>query len=86
MSALQSHQRALEIRVKVLGEEHPDTAKSYFNLGITQHASGDFLSALQSKQRALEIRVKFFGEEHPDTSRSYFNFNASGDFLSALRS
>ena len=73
MSALQSHQRALEIRVKVLGKEHPDTAQSYFNLGITQHASGDFLSALQSRQCALEIRVKLFGEEHPDTARRYFS-------------
>ena len=46
LSALQSDQRALEMRVKVLGEVHPDTAQSYFNLGMTQHASGDFLSAL----------------------------------------
>ena len=87
---LQCHQRALEIRVKVLGEEHPDTAQSYFNLGITQHASGDFLSALQSKQRALDIRVKLFGEEHRDTAESYFSIgvtqHALGNFSSALQS
>ena len=36
LSALQSHQRALDIRVKLFGEEHPDTAQSYVYLGITQ--------------------------------------------------
>ena len=54
---LKSDQRALEIRVKVLGEEHPDTAQSYFNLGITQHASGDFLSAHQSSIMSLRTEV-----------------------------
>ena len=74
--------------MKLFGEEHPDTARSYFNLAVTQHASGDFLSALQSHQRALEIRVKVLGEEHPDTAQSYFNLgitqHASRDYLSAL--
>ena len=67
MSALQSKQRALDIRVKLFGEEHADTAQSYFDLGVTQHALGNFSSALQSQQRALDIRVKLFGEEHRDT-------------------
>ena len=47
-SALQSHQRALEIRRKTLGENHPDTAASYDNIGCTQHVFGDYTSALQS--------------------------------------
>ena len=78
------------MRVKLFGEEHPDTARGYFSLAVTQHASGDFLSALQSKQRALEIRVKLFGEEHLDTARSYFSLavtqHDSGDCLSELQS
>ena len=53
MSALQSDQRALDIRVRLFGEEHPDTAECYVSLGLTEHASGDFLSGLQSHQRAL---------------------------------
>ena len=68
-SALQSKQRALDIRVKLFKEEHPDTAKSYFSIGVTQHALGNFSSALQSHQRALDIGVKLFGEEHPDTTQ-----------------
>ena len=37
-SALQSHQRALEIRRKTLGENHPNTAVSYNNIGVTKQA------------------------------------------------
>ena len=73
MSALESHQRALDKRLKLFGEEHQDTAQSYFNLGVTQHALGNFSSAIQSQQRALNIRLKLFGEEHQDTAQSYFN-------------
>ncbi|CAH3129484.1 unnamed protein product [Pocillopora meandrina] len=89
-SALQSKQCALDIRVKLFGEEDPDTAQSYFSHGVTQHASGDLLSALQFFQRALDIRVKIFGEEHPDTARSYLSLgvtqHASGKLSSALKS
>ena len=34
---LQSHQRALAIRIKVFGEEHERTADSYFSVGVTQY-------------------------------------------------
>ena len=67
-SALQSDQRALDIRVELFREEHPDTAQSYFNLGLTHHVLGNFSSALQSRQRALDIRVKLFREEKLDTA------------------
>ena len=33
-----SPNRVLLTRVKLFGEEHPDTAESYANLGVTQHA------------------------------------------------
>ena len=54
-SALQSHQRALDVRIKLLGEDHASTADSYHELGVTQNSLGDFTSALQSHQRALEM-------------------------------
>ena len=71
ISALQSHQRALAIRIKLFGEEHQSTANSYFGVGVTQHSIGDFTSALQSHQRALAIRIKLFGEEHESTANSH---------------
>ena len=36
-AALQSHQRALHIRIKLFGEEQQSTAFSYHSLGIIQH-------------------------------------------------
>ena len=39
-SALQSHQRALAIRIKLFGEEHESTADSYRELGVTQRKYG----------------------------------------------
>ena len=44
-SALQSKQRAPDIRQKLFGEEHPSTADNYRSIGFTQH------TLLQSKQR-----------------------------------
>ena len=86
--AIHSFQLALDIALGLFGEEHPDTAQSYFSLGETQHASSDFSSAVASFQRALKIRTKLFGKEHPDTAQSYFSLgvtqHAAGDFLSAL--
>ena len=46
-AALQSHQRALGIRIKLFGEEHESTADSYRTLGVTQHAVHDYQAALQ---------------------------------------
>ena len=87
---LQSYQRALDIIVRLFGEEHPDTTQSYFSIGITQRALGSFFSVLQTKQSALDIRIKLFGEEHSDTAQSYLSVgitqHSSGDFLSALQS
>ena len=34
-SATESHKRGLNIRQKVLGEDHENTADSYFKLGLT---------------------------------------------------
>ena len=40
--AVQSKQRALEIRIKLFGEEHQSTADCYYELGITKDKMGDF--------------------------------------------
>ena len=77
LSALQSDQRALDIRVKLFGEEHQDTAQSYFSIGVTQNAVDNISSAHQSKQCALDIRVKFFGEKYSDTVHSYLNLGVT---------
>ena len=69
--ALKSHQRALNIRLKLHGDEHPNTANSYYSIGLTQYHMDDYDSALKSHQQALNkltlnIRLKLHGDEHPE--------------------
>jgi len=63
-AALESHKRALHIRIKQCGEEHPKTADSYYLIGVIQFLMKDFTAAFESHNRALHIRIKRFGEEH----------------------
>ena len=58
-SALQSYQQALQIRFKLLGENHVNTAESYHEIGVTQHEIKDYKSALQSyqKQKAFQTTL-----------------------------
>ena len=72
-SALESHQRALDIRQIFFGKNHPETADSYTNIGYAQMELQDPTSALESHQRALDIRIMLFGENHPETAKCYDN-------------
>ena len=66
-SALQSHQRALAIRIKLFGEEHECNADSCREVSVTQSKMGDLTSAVQSDHRVLAMHIKRFGEEHEST-------------------
>jgi tetratricopeptide (TPR) repeat protein len=55
----------VQIRLKLHGEHHPETARSYWSLGITQREMKDYKSALASQQHALQIELKLFGENLP---------------------
>ena len=44
VEALESEKSALDIRLKVLGEEHLQTVSSYHSLASTQHSLGDCVS------------------------------------------
>jgi tetratricopeptide (TPR) repeat protein len=86
--ALPLLQRALEIREKELGPEHPATATSLNNLAMLYDAMGNYQKALPLLQRALKIREKQLGPEHPDTAISLNNLAAlyvnMGDYPKAL--
>jgi tetratricopeptide (TPR) repeat protein len=60
-------ERALAIREKVLGPEHPYTASSLNNLAVLLDDQGEYEQARPLYERALEIREKVLGPEHPDT-------------------
>ena len=89
-AALKVHQRALHLRVTLLGKKHEDTASSYCSVGQVQYKIIDYRSALQSHQRALTKRREMFGDNHPHTADSYNNIGntqqALGDYTSALQS
>jgi len=80
--AIKWDRRALHMRIKLYGEEHPKTADSYYSVGVTQHSLSDYTAALEFKKRALDIRIKLFGEEHPKTADSYHSVGVTQHSLS----
>jgi tetratricopeptide (TPR) repeat protein len=61
-------ERALAIREKALGSEHPSTATSLNNLASLLKDQGDLAGARLLYERALAIREKALGSEHPSTA------------------
>jgi tetratricopeptide (TPR) repeat protein len=66
-------ERALAIREKVLGPEHPDTACSLNNLGFLIERQGQLVEARQLYERGLAINEKVLGPEHPRTGDNIHN-------------
>jgi tetratricopeptide (TPR) repeat protein len=71
--ALPLREQVRAIRRKVLGEEHPSTALSYYNVAFDLKAQGRYKEAQEGYQKALAIYRKVLGEEHPNTAASYNN-------------
>src|SRR5262245_2474725 len=63
--ALPSAERALEIRERVLGPDHPDVAAAINILAVLYENKGDYAKAEPLYQRALAINEKALGPEHP---------------------
>jgi tetratricopeptide (TPR) repeat protein len=63
-------ERALAIRERLLGPDHPDTATSLNDLGIVLRARGAYAEARLLFDRALAIRENRLGSKHPHTARS----------------
>jgi Tetratricopeptide repeat len=62
--------QVIDIRKKLLGEEHPDTLSSMENLASTYRNQGRWNDAEQLKDQVMDMRKKLLGEEHqehPDT-------------------
>ena len=64
-------EKALSIRKKIYGEEHPDVADSYHSLGVDYRGLGQHNQAKECNEKALSIRKKIYGEEHPYVAGSY---------------
>ena len=64
---------ALEIRRKVLGEDHSDTAGSYSNVAVLLDRRGQHADAEPLHRKARAAWRKALGENHPDTARGDHN-------------
>ncbi|WP_170136275.1 tetratricopeptide repeat protein [Nannocystis exedens] len=62
--------RALALREKVLGPDHPDTSTTLANLGNLSLATGDRDAARVFHERSLAIKERALGPNHPDVARS----------------
>ena len=66
-------EKALEIRRRLLTDDHPRTATSYNNLAGNLQAQGKYAQAQPLLEKALEISRRLLTDDHPDTASSYDN-------------
>ncbi|MBN1208161.1 MAG: serine/threonine protein kinase [Myxococcaceae bacterium] len=79
--ARQKYERALALREKVLGLEHPLVTPSLNNLATILGEMGRYEEALRMHERALAIREKALGPQHPELASVLGNL---GNMLSVL--
>jgi tetratricopeptide (TPR) repeat protein len=60
-------QKALDIRIRLLGNDHPDTLKTMNTLANVWNGQGRYEKARSLHEQALETRRRIFGTEHPQT-------------------
>jgi len=66
-------ERAVDLRRRVLGPEHPDTLTALNNLAVAYVHEGKYAQAEALDSPTLEIRRRVLGPEHPDTLTSMNN-------------
>ncbi len=69
--ALEWHQKALDIRLKI-GKESFDTARSYHNIGIVLNNLGKKEDAIQFFKNSIKIKEKLFKEIDKRLAKSYY--------------
>jgi CHAT domain-containing protein/Flp pilus assembly protein TadD len=74
--ALNLAQRQLEIRRRLLGQEHLDVAVSLRSLGALLYLNRDYAGAEPVLQEALAMYRKLLGKEHPHVASSLNNLAA----------
>jgi tetratricopeptide (TPR) repeat protein len=86
--AIEFHEKSLEIKQKILPENHPDFAQSYNNIGTVYTNMGEFSKALSYYEKALEIYQKTLPPNHPHLATFYNNIGAvydnMGEYSKAL--
>lgn len=83
------HQRALAMREKFLGAEHPDTLVSMRHLSDNCKRQGRDIESIELLQRVVRLQCQSLGAEHPQTRSSMIELNkrkvfCGSSFLFAL--
>ena len=60
--------QALDIKLAVLGERHPEVATSHGNIGSTLSRLGKYEEALVEHRAALDVYLAVLGERHPNVA------------------
>ena len=79
------YKRALAIREKALGPDHPDVAKSLNNLAGLYREQGRYADAEPLFKRSLAIYEKALGPDHPDVATSLNNLAGLYEIPRSLR-
>jgi tetratricopeptide (TPR) repeat protein len=80
-------EKALEIRRRLLTDNHPETATIYKNVALNLSAQGKYVQAQPLFEKALGIRRRLLTDDHPDTAAGYnnvaYNLYAQGKYAQA---
>ena len=93
--AEESYREALNIRLKLPGDQRKDISMSLMHIAACRRDQNDFAQAEQLYSEALQMRREKYGESHPDVAASYNNLatcyekqsryaDAAGQFLKAI--
>jgi len=63
----------MDLRKRVLGQEHPDTLSSMTNLASTYRNQGRWNEAEQLQNQVMDLRMRVLGQEHLHTLTSINN-------------
>ena len=70
IEAEQLELQVMDMRRKLLSEEHPHTLTSMENIALTYWNQGKWIEAEQLEVQVMDMRKKLLGAEHPDTLTS----------------
>ncbi len=87
--AIRWYRRALDVKEKVYGKDHPTTAVTLNNLGGAYQNKGKYDDALALHERALDVFGRTLGEDHPNVAATMNNLALvlvrKGDHAAAMR-
>ena len=86
--SLTCYNKALDIQLSFLGEQHPDVAETYNNIGYYYFEQKDYTQAMEYYEKALKIWETTLGKEHAKVATSYNNiamiYYQKGKYTDAL--